>query len=342
MVGIKGYVYVLTGMAVEKRVLLISPDFFNYSQIIKSAMEKKGYIVDWFSDRNGVSFMKKALLRVKKSALKSSIDKYLKKIRKFAANYDYEYVVVVNGEVLTAEFVESLKKDHADAEFVLYMWDSLKNFSDSEKLLPCFDKCFSFDKNDCETHEALEFLPLFYYLDDGYTDFVNAEKVYDYAFIGTVKKGKFGEIKKITDNLDERYDKSFKYLYLQSRLVYLYYKFKYRQEFKDAKMSMFRYKRLSTKRCNEIGLRAKIIVDVPMKDQNGLTIRTFEILSRGQKLITSNANIRDYDFFDSDQVYVYDGNEIDFSAEFFEDRLCEENTEIKKYHIDNWLTALMA
>lgn len=321
-------------------VLLISPDFFNYSQIIKSRIEKMGYNVDWFSDRNSVSFIQKAILRIKKSVLKTSIKKYLERIIEFTSDKEYAYVIVINGEILGEEFVNKLRSSHQNAQFVLYMWDSLENFTDSKKILKCFDRCYSFDNVDCENY-GLNFLPLFYYDENANDNYINSEKIYDYAFIGTIKRGKFEYVKSILDELDGNFNKPYKYLFLQSRLVYFYYKIKFK-EFKEAKMSMFRYKRLSTKKCGEIMSKAKIVVDVPMKHQNGLTIRTFETLSRGQKLITSNENIKDYDFYNEEQIYVYDGKTINFDNTFFKNTDCAINPEIKKYFIDEWLTRLMS
>lgn len=322
------------------KILLISPDFFNYSKIIKSEIEKKGYEVDWFSDRNSISFVQKALLRVKKSILKNFIKRYLEELTEFVADKQYEYVVVINGEVLNEDFLYNLRLIQSNATFVLYMWDSLSNFPDSQKLLKCFDKCFSFDIDDCKNFN-LNFLPLFYYDEDGYFQYQNKEKFYDYAFIGTIKKGKFEHILSVFSQLDHNGFKSYKYLYLQSRLVYFYYKLKYK-EFKKAKMSMFKYKRLSNTRCADLLCRAHIVIDIPMKNQTGLTIRVFETLSKGQKLLTTNQNIRNYDFYNENQIYIYDGSRIDFNTDFFNRKEQVFNAKIKDYHISKWLDKLLS
>ncbi|MDE6284807.1 MAG: hypothetical protein K2M17_03600, partial [Bacilli bacterium] len=260
-------------------------------------------------------------------------------IIEFTSDVTYEYVIVINGEVLNEDFLIRLRASHSQAKFILYMWDSLENFSDSKKILKCFDKVFSFDHEDCEKY-SLNFLPLFYYEKCGNAEYLKTDKQYDYVFIGTIKKGKIEHIRLIFDQLDKHGYTSYKYLYLQSRLVYLYYKFKYK-EFKHVKMSMFKYKRLSNDECNNITCKANIVVDVPMKSQNGLTIRVFETLSRGQKLLTTNANIVNYDFYNENQIYVYDGNKMDFNSAFFTGKKYIYNEKIEKYHIEHWLDTLM-
>lgn len=327
-------------MDCNKRILLISPDFFNYSQIIKTKLEQSGYNVDWFSDRNCVTFFKRALLRVRKQLLSREIKKYLNAILDFCRDKDYAYVIVINGEVITKEFLNGLRDNQKQAKFVLYMWDSLDNFKDSQQILPCFDSVFSFDPIDSNKYN-IRFLPLFYYDEQAYERFSSTAKVYDYAYIGTVKRGKLKALKTLFDILGKHYSHGYTYLFLQKKLVYFYYKLKDR-EFKKSKMSDFRYKRLSTEQCEEVLLKSNIVVDVPMKNQNGLTIRTLETISRGQRLITTNENIKDYDFYREDQIYIYHGGEIDYTHPFFRCDQAIDNKEIKKYYIGDWLGQLLA
>lgn len=324
----------------NKSILLISPDFFNYSQIIKEEMEKIGFHVDWFSDRNSVSFFKRALLRVRKQMLAKDIKRYLTKILKSCENKVYTYVVIINGEVITEEFLRKLRVNQKNARFVLYMWDSLENFKDSQKILSYFDSVYSFDSKDCETY-SLKFLPLFYYDQDAFDRFASTPKIYDYAYIGTVKRGKLNSLKNLFNLLGMHFSRSYTYLYLQKRLVYLYYKIK-DGEFKKSRMSDFRYKRLTAAQCNNILMQSNIIIDVPMKNQNGLTIRTLETISRGQRLITTNENIKNYDFYREDQIYIYRGGEIDYSKSFFQCNQVICNERIKKYFIGDWLKEILA
>lgn len=324
----------------DKNVLLISPDFFNYSQIIKSELEKIGYCVDWFSDRNSVTFFKRALLRVKKQMLANEIKKYLNKILNFCEHKSYAYVLVINGEVITEEFLKRLRDKQKQAKFVLYMWDSLENFKDSQKLLPYFDFAYSFDQIDAQKY-SLKFLPLFYYEENAFERFTSTPNEYDYAYIGTVKRGKLKALNTLFGLLGEHYSNGFAYLFLQKRLVYLYYKLK-DADFKKSKMGDFRYRRLSTDQCNDVLMKSNIVVDVPMKNQNGLTIRTMETISRGQRLITTNAHIENYDFYREDQIYIYRGGRIDFTHPFFQNDQAIRNEQIKKYYIGDWLKQLLA
>ena len=86
---------------------------------------------------------------------------------------------------------------------------------------------------------------------------------------------------------------------------------------------------------------SKCILDSAQDNQNGLTIRVIETLGAKRKLITTNANIREYDFYKPENIYVYD-NKFDFSDIFFKSNYEEIDNDIyKKYSLRNWLNELL-
>ena len=50
--------------------------------------------------------------------------------------------------------------------------------------------------------------------------------------------------------------------------------------------------------------KSKAILDINHPSQVGLTMRTFETLGANKKLITTNENIKIYDFFDKENIDV--------------------------------------
>ena len=78
-----------------------------------------------------------------------------------------------------------------------------------------------------------------------------------------------------------------------------------------------------------------------MSNQNGLSMRTFECLGYSKKMITTNQNVVNYDFYRQENIYVYDGKEIDFNDIFFNSEYKELEKEIvDKYYIENWIKIL--
>ena len=320
-----------------KKVLFIAPDFFSYSSIIKNKLIDLGYEVDWFDDRPSTNIIDKCLLRVNRNILKRKIKKYFyNKIYKAMEEKNYDIVFVILGQSFNQEMFNDLRKLNDKAKYILYLWDAVKNFPHIEDLAKAFDKIYSFDSYDCEKY-GYEFLPLFY------TEEKKSELdiIYDVTFIGTIKKGKLSLLNKIRKDLDIEYKNNYFYLYLQSKLVYFYNKI-LNKEFKGAKLNWFNYKKLSYSKNNEITLQSKIILDIPMAHQNGLSMRTFECLGYHKKIITTNKNVLNYDFYKEENIYYYDGEHLDFDNKFFTSEYVEVDEEIlRKYSLDTWIKKLV-
>ena len=106
----------------------------------------------------------------------------------------------------------------------------------------------------------------------------------------------------------------------------------------EAKLKEFKYQKLDYQMNNQITLESKIILDIVMANQNGLSMRTFESLGYHKKIITTNKNVLNYDFYRPENIYYYDGNEIDFNNIFFTSEYVEVNENIlRKYSLDNWI-----
>ena len=320
-----------------KKVLFIAPDFFNYSSIIKNKLIEKGYEVDWFDDRPSTNIIDKCLLRVNRNILKRKIKRYFyNRIYKAMEEKNYDIVFVILGQSFNQEMFNDLRKINPNAKYVLYLWDAVKNFPHIEDLSKAFDKVYSFDSYDCEKY-GYKFLPLFY-TEEKKSDL---DIIYDVTFIGTIKKGKLTLFNKLRKELDNKYEKNYFYLYLQSKLVFFYNKLK-NNEFKGAKIKDFKYDRLNYLKNNEITLQSKIILDIPMANQNGLSMRTFECLGYHKKIITTNKNVINYDFYRPENVYYYDGENIDFDNVFFKSEYLEIDEKIlKKYSLDTWVDKLL-
>lgn len=320
-----------------KKVLFIAPDFFNYSLIIKNKLIEKGYDVDWFDDRPSTNIIDKCLLRVNRNILKRKIKKYFyNKIYKAMEDKKYNIVFVILGQSFNQEMFNDLRKINPNAKYVLYLWDAVKNFPHIEDLAKAFDKVYSFDSYDCEKYRY-EFLPLFY-TEEKKSDL---DIIYDVTFIGTIKKGKLSLFNKLKKELDNKYDRNYFYLYLQSKLVFFYNRLR-NKEFKGAKIKDFKYERLSYAHNNKITLESNIILDIPMANQNGLSMRTFECMGYHKKIITTNKNVLNYDFYKPENIYYYDGEKIDFDNIFFKSKYLEIDEEIlKKYSLDTWVDKLL-
>ena len=92
----------------------------------------------------------------------------------------------------------------------------------------------------------------------------------------------------------------------------------------------------------EAAKQAKILIDFKTPVHNGLSFRPFEALGYRKKLITTNAEIKKYDFYHPDNIFVWDGKSLDGLAEFVAKPYRELPPEIyQKYSFGNWLRYIL-
>lgn len=322
-----------------KKVLLIMPNFFDYPKIISDELEELGYEVDYFDDRPSTTSFVKAAIRINRKLLHIYIKSYFKRIMKKINEKKYNVVLVISGQSLSfnEKMIKDLKKNQAQARFILYQWDSQKNFPHIISFQKYFDKCFSFDREDVSSNQNLDFLPLFYskrYEKIGNTNIHSYE--YDVCFIGTAHPKKFKFINEMSSQLNQVFSKQYIYFFLPSRLVYVYRKFR-SKEFKQANYRDFHFTSLKGNEVDRIFEESMCVLDTAQEGQNGLTIRIFEALGAKKKVITTNQDIKNYDFYKPENIYVYSGG-FDFSMPFFQNDYQDLDSEIySKYSLKQWL-----
>lgn len=325
------------------KLLLIMPRFFNYPELITEELKNMGYEVDFFDDRPSTNAWVKAAIRINKSLIGTYIKKYFDEVMKTVRNKEYDVVFLISGQSLS--FSESMIKEIKDcqpnAKFVLYQWDSQTNFPYIKSVQKYFDKCFSFDRQDVEETSTLKFLPLFYSKTYEKIGQVKTDNfLYDFCFVGTAHPKKYKFIKRISSQLKSVYSKQFIYFFLPSPIVYFYRKLM-NKEFWSAKYKEFHYVALKGDELNNIYGCSKCVLDSAQEGQLGLTIRVIEALGAKKKLITTNEDIVNYDFYCPENIYVYKGT-IDLNDIFFKEGYKELNEKIYlKYSLKSWLSKIV-
>lgn len=321
---------------VEGRILFISPHFMGYEQAIKSALEARGFGVDFYDDRPSNGFWGKAIIRTNKKFYAYQINRYYENIWLQIKDRKYAYFLALTIEAMPLWFLKRLKDRLTSTVFLFYTWDSVRNKKDTLVYLNYFNRAFSFDKEDCCNDVRLTFLPLFYM--NSYAQIREQENYkYDFCFIGTAHSDRYSllcSLKKLIAGLGRT---SFWYMYLQSRKLYVLYKIT-NSGFKNARMSEFHYEPLSNKDILHIIEQSRIVIDIQHPKQTGLTMRTIEMLGAKRKLITTNADVKLYDFYRPENISVIDRKSPKLDEVFLKSNYVSIDEGIyRKYSIDNWL-----
>lgn len=328
----------------QRSILLIAPVFFNYYKEMIKELELMGYEVDYICDAPSNSNISKAIGRINKNLIKSTTKKYFdEKVLPAIQGKRYDDVLIVGGMTFafTPDMVAKIKEMNPQARFAMYQWDSEKNLPYSTGIHPYIDQLYSFDLNDCEQMDKYKFLPLFY---TRIYEEIGTEKVdsyqYDCSYVGTAHPQKYKDINEMSSELKDIMPRQFIYHYMPSKLKYYYHKL-LAPEFKHAKMSDFKTEKVPINEVMKIFKDSMCILDAPQAGQTGLTIRTIECLGAKRKMITTNKDIKKYDFYNESNILVFEGS-IDKECKFFTSPYVEVSEDIyKKYSLREWLSFML-
>ncbi|MBB6240092.1 hypothetical protein HDC90_004756 [Pedobacter sp. AK013] len=323
----------------KKTVLFICAQFFGYEVAIKTALLENGLDVDYFDERSANNSLMKAMLRVKKSLVKRTIAKYYESITEKIKNKKYDYFLLVKGEVVPEDFILKFKSLNPNAKLIYYTYDSIRNNpANSTFILNHFDSCYSFDFEDVKLDSRWKLKHLFY-TKEFIADFVSDRK-YDISFVGTMHSNRFSVMKR----LFEKFNNTFVFYYMPAKWFFYLEKLT-KKEFKPIKITDVSFDKMSKKQVADVFKASKSVLDVQRFGQTGLTMRTFEVLASGAKLVTSNKHIKDVEFYNSNNIIVI--NDLNDDQELFEivgkvkqstDAVLKTNKDFEKYYINNWIT----
>lgn len=323
-----------------KRILFFAPAFFGYEHIIKQKMIDMGAKVDFYDERSISSSYEKAILKVMPSLLYRKTKKYYKKILQKNAKKKYDYIFFIKCEMTPKSILQELRNKYPNAKMCLYLYDSIRNVKGIESKFQYFDKVLSFDRKDCENNPNMIFRPLFY--SDQYVAKDNNEKyIYDICFIGTIHSDRYKIIKEVQKFCKENNIKAYWFLFLQSKFMYYFYKLT-KKEFRGANIETFSFDKMSGQDISEVVSQTNIILDVESPKQTGLTMRTIEMLGMKKKLLTTNRDIVNYDFYDKNNICCVDRNNVKLRKKFFDSKYMEVDKEIyDRYYLENWIKDIL-
>ena len=318
----------------NKRILYIGPVYFHYDKAVINKLIELGAQVDPF-ELYPSSVYFKLLRKLKLPILKNYIFYFYNKL---LTKKNYDYVLVRHGHVLDIELLKNLRKNNSKARFVNFHWDSIKPDYNYVSLIKYFDKVFSFDYKDCQAHEGLHYLPLFFL--DEYAHHRknenNIQKEFDLLFIGSWRNIERWNLVKKADNICKQNQLRFYY--------FLHYSFK--AQFDSIKKGVLARdsinKSLSHNEILNLFSKSHCIIDFPSSFQTGLTMRTFETLGAGKKLITTNKNIINEPFYNPEFISIIDPENFKLDIDFIRTPpVTSMEEKINNYSIKNYLFNLL-
>lgn len=318
----------------QKKILFFCPAFFGYEQKMKDAMIEMGAEVDFFDERSVDQSYEKALLKIVPSVFNKKTERYYFEILDTIKSNHYDYVFFVKCDMPTKKVLSVYKQTFPKAKFCLYLYDSVSNIPGVEKKFKYFDRITTFDRQD-SINKSIGFRPLFY-CKEYQSNKVNEDYLYDLCFIGTIHSDRYKILREIEKQATQLGLKMYCYPFLQSKFVYYFYKLT-KQEYRKTSISDFKFEKISSQNIADIVQKTRLVVDIQHPKQTGLTMRTIEMIGMNKKIMTTNTDIVNYDFYNDYNIHVIDRNDIKVNKDKLQNDYMALDTDVyNSYSIYSW------
>lgn len=321
-----------------KRILFFCPKTFGYENEITAELEAMGATVTFHSDKPSEHPWVKGILRLIPKLGWYFADRYFFTWLKNFGPENCDFIFIIKGEGLSPNFFKALRERYPKAQLLLHLWDSIKNVKYTDLKLPFVTEFTSFDPVDCKSLQNVRYRPLFFL--NNYLNLDPATPDKRIFFIGTLNGDRPKVISKVAESLKD--DVLFDYwLFVRSKLELILWKI-FDRSIVQLDNKRFIYASMSREAIASHLSKCSAVLDIEHPKQTGLTMRTFEVVASGKKLVTTNKAIKDHDFYDPARVCVIDRNNPKIPSDFFELKLPPiSDSFITRYSLRGWLSEIL-
>lgn len=290
----------------DYEITKIDPEIYQYKNIFERVYNLFGKI-----------FLKKTLKKNWKATLQ---------LQDIYKNEKYDLCLVFRPDLLH-ESVLIYLKENIPVRKVVY-WDSFDKIPKLKDTMRFFNEFYSFEEEDCLQYN-LKKISNFYIQKKS-----NLTPIYDAFFFGS----KDARLPNIINLISYLRDKNWN---AQALIV----KKKTKSRSKKINIEGITITETSTtfSKIYQYSENTKIVIDIAHPNQKGLSMRPYEALGLQRKLITNNVEIKKYDFFNPNNIFIINNlDDLNIPDSFIETPYQEIPEDIyNKYHISTWLKNIL-
>ncbi len=316
-----------------KTVLFIGPVFYDYTRHVVQGLEQLGARVLFVNEqpRTGYDAVYSLCQKISPALLAAYCNTPLRQRLDSLATEPVDVVFVLRGETITPAMLATLRHRYPEARFIFYNWDSVAVKPNALCIWPSFDAAFSFDRGDCERYPQFRYLPMFF-VPTPPTPATGPPTI-DVLFVGNEHSDRLAVLRQVAQQV-----RAGGYRF-EARILSSGWKMILRRWRGDMLSPFYMRKAISLSEVQALMSHARILVDIQLPGQTGLTQRTYESLHLGLKLITTNERVRQEAFYNPRQIAVIDRRDPRIDPDFLS--LPGIPTDVSPNGLTAWLNEVM-
>jgi len=310
-------------------ITIVAFDLWGFNQKIADKLLKQNHTVT-FLDINSEAFKyyyKSKWHRIGNFLNKVFLGKNIKKdyrnrtlIKMINELPKQDHVLIVNASLFRKDILALLRSK--TNKFIAYNYDSLARMPLPENHDTLFENIFSFDVNDVATNNELSLLTNYIYLDKN----INPKPKNKAFMILSKSHEREVILSKIANIFDS---KNLNYEFIVANPATKRVNKKIHLTEHHVKLDIVEEKMKD----------AEILIDLVRHNQTGLSFRFFEAMALHKKVITNNQTIKQYDFYNENNILVIDNENIIIPDTFLNSKYQPLPEDLyKKYTVENWIS----
>lgn len=311
------------------RITIVAFDLWGFNQKIVDHLVKQNHIVTFLdiSSEKFKYYYKSKWHRVSNFLNKVFVGKNIKKdyrnrtlIKMINELPKQDHVLIVNASLFRKDILALLRSK--TNKFIAYNYDSLARMPLPENHDTLFDNIFSFDVNDVASNNELSLLTNYIYLDKN----INPKPKNKAFMILSKSHEREVILSKIADIFDS---KNLNYEFIVANPSTKRVNKKIHLTEHHVKLDIVEEKMKN----------AEILIDLVRNNQTGLSFRFFEAMALHKKVITNNQTIKQYDFYNENNILVIDNENIIIPDTFLNSKYQHLPEGLyKKYTVEHWIS----
>ncbi|WP_299368582.1 hypothetical protein [Winogradskyella sp.] len=314
------------------KITLITLDNWGFNAYVVKELKNQGHNVNHIDYdkfryeypsywKRVTNFLSKTILRknIKKEILHQEIIKRIDTLEK------QDVILMIKADYLLPKTIQEIKPKCS--RFISFFNDNYKRAKNIKNVYPYFDRVFSFEKEDVQTF-GFQFITNFIYRELPLKNERLNNALFNVSSYDLERLKVIENIAYQLDLIDEDY-----------AIFSIGKKAKAYQHNTNINYTTTKLNLVEIEKYVEDTMA---LLDVHRDNQNGLTFRVFESLGYKKKLITTNRDIVNYDFYDSNNILVVDKNNVEIPKLFFETPYKPVPEEIyNKYTLRHWCKTVL-
>lgn len=238
-----------------------------------------------------------------------------------------DYALLIRPDVWDKRIVCAFKEKTKSGNFIAYQWDGMNRFPEIDHTLHLFDRFYAFDAQDLHYKNHTLLPASNFYFDD-----IAQEKLpekWDFYYCGCHRLDRMALVQQFAHFAEKH----------QYRLNFLlqHNKGDLRQQYGCNNITQIKAA-ITLQENHHYAQQSRVLVDFVVQDHKGLSLRVFEALGFGKKLITTNTEVLKYDFYHPNNIFVLTENNFDELPDFLTLPYFEIDSKIReKYSFSNWI-----